>query len=101
MLQALPFYHVEVSHGGDERVAPVAHLPLVLGVPRKLDVAALVDAIIAPHREQVVSAYKVGRRLDERGMLPLLQTGLEPQSLHDTCLGQTLRPSLTPLRVDY
>lgn len=34
--------------------------------------------------------YKVGRRPDERGMLPLLQLGLEPHNLHDTCLGQTL-----------
>ena len=89
-------------------VAPVAHLPLVLGVLRKLEVAALVDSLILPHPEQVVSAgravealvlaildghhalYKVGRRLDERGMLPLLQPGLEPQSLPDTRLGQSL-----------
>jgi transposase len=91
-----------------DRVAPVAHLPLVLGVLRKLEVAALVDSLIAPHPEQVVSAgravealvlaildghhalYKVGRRLDERGMLPLLQPGLAPHSLHDTRLGQSL-----------
>ena len=91
-----------------DRVAPVAHLPLVLGVLRKLDIAELVDAVIPPHPEQIVSAgravealvlaildghhalYKVGRRLDERGMLPLLQPGLEPHSLHDTRLGQTL-----------
>ena len=91
-----------------DRVAPVAHLPLVLGVLRKLDIAELVDAMIPPHPEQIVSAgravealvlaildghhalYKVGRRLDERGMLPLLQPGLEPHSLHDTPLGQTL-----------
>src|SRR5918992_4161217 len=91
-----------------DRVAPVAHLPLVLGVLRKLEVAALVDSLITPHPEQVVSAgramealvlaildghhalYKVGRRLDERGMLPLLQPGLAPHSLHDTRLGQTL-----------
>jgi transposase len=91
-----------------DRVAPVAHLPLVLGVLRKLDVAALVDSMIPPHPEQTVSAgravealvlaildghhalYKVGRRLDERGMLPLLQPGLELHSLHDTRLGQTL-----------
>jgi transposase len=91
-----------------DRVAPVAHLPLVLGVLRKLDVAGLVDSFIAPHPEQVVSAgravealvlsildghhalYKVGRRLDERGMLELLQPGLEPHSLHDTRLGQSL-----------
>ena len=73
-----------------DRVAPVAHLPLVLGVLRKLDVAGLVDALIVPHPDQVVSAgravealvlsildghhalYKVGRRLDERGMLARL-----------------------------
>ena len=91
-----------------DRVSPGAHLPLVLGVLRKLDVAGLVDSFIAPHPEQVVSAgravealvlsildghhalYKVGRRLDERGMLELLQAGLEPQSLHDTRLGQSL-----------
>lgn len=91
-----------------DRVAPVAHLPLVLGVLRKLEIATLVDSMIPAHDEQVVSAgravealvlsildghhalYKVGRRLDERGMLPLLQPGLEPQSLHDTRLGQTL-----------
>ena len=91
-----------------DRVAPVAHLPLVLGVLRKLDVATLIDSLIPAHDEQVVSAgravealvlsildghhalYKVGRRLDERGMLPLLQPELEPESLHDTRLGQTL-----------
>ena len=91
-----------------DRVTPVGHLPLVLGVLRKLDVAGLIDAAIAAHPEQGVSAgravealvlsildghhalYKVGRRLDERGMLELLQPGLEPPSLHDTRLGQTL-----------
>jgi transposase len=91
-----------------DRVAPVAHLPLVLGVLRKLDVAGLIDAFIVPHPDQVVSAgrsvealvlaildghpalYKVGRRLDERGMLELLEPGLEPHSLHDTRLGQSL-----------
>jgi transposase len=91
-----------------DRVSPVAHLPLVLGVLRKLDVAGLIDSLIVPHSGQVVSAgravealvlvildghhalYKVGRRLDERGMLALLQPGLEPHSLHDTRLGQSL-----------
>lgn len=91
-----------------DRVAPVAHLPLVLGVLRKLDVAGLIDSLIVSHPEQVVSAgraaealvlsildghhalYKVGRRLEERGMLELLQPGLEPLSLHDTRLGQSL-----------
>ena len=91
-----------------DRVAPVAHLPLGLGVLRKLEIATLIDSMIPAHNEQVVSAgravealvlsildgyhalYKVGRRLDERGIVPLLQPGLEPQSLHDTRLGQTL-----------
>jgi transposase len=81
---------------------------LVLGVLRKLEIATLIDSIIAPHQDQVVSAgravealvlsildghhalYKVERRLDERGMLLLLQPGLAPQSLHDSRLGQTL-----------
>ena len=49
-------------------------------------VEALVLAILDGHH----ALYKVGRHLDERGMLPLLQPGLEPQSLHDTGLGQTL-----------
>src|SRR5688500_14484475 len=91
-----------------DRVAPVAHLPLVLGVLRKLEIATLIDSIIPPHPDQVVSAgravealvlaildghhalYKVGRRLDERGMLPLLQPGLEVTSVHDARLGQIL-----------
>jgi transposase len=34
--------------------------------------------------------YKVGRRLDERGMLPLLQPDLDVTSVHDTRLGQIL-----------
>jgi transposase len=89
-------------------LAPVAHLPLVLGVLRKLKVASLVDTIIPPHPEHVLSCgrgvealvlaildghhalYKVGARLDERGMLPLLQPGLTRASVHDTHLGQIL-----------
>jgi len=34
-------------------VAPVAHLPLVLGMLRKLEVARLIDTIIPPHPEHV------------------------------------------------
>ena len=89
-------------------IAPVAHLPLILGVLRKLNVAPLVDTIIPPHPEHVLSCgrgvealvlaildghhalYKVGTRLDERGMLPLLQPGLTRHSVHDTRLGQIL-----------
>ena len=89
-------------------LAPVAHLPLVLGMLRTLEVASLIDAIIPPHPEPVLSSgrgvealvlaildgphalYKVGGRLDERGMLPLLQPGLTRASVHDTRLGQML-----------
>lgn len=49
-------------------------------------VEALVLAILDGHH----ALYKVGRRLDERGVLPLLQPGLEPLSVHDTRLGQIL-----------
>jgi Domain of unknown function (DUF4277) len=67
-------------------VTPAAHLPLVLAVVRKLDIATLIDSMTPSHQDQVVSAgpavealvlsildghhalYKVGRRLDERGM---------------------------------
>jgi hypothetical protein len=49
-------------------------------------VEALVLAILDGHHV----LYKVGRRLDERGMLPLLQPGLEALSVHDTRLGQIL-----------
>jgi transposase len=90
------------------RLAPVAHLPLVLGVLRKLEVAQLIDTLITPNPAHVVSngrgvealvlaildghhaLYKVGRRLDDRGMLTLLQPGLEVTSVHDTRLGQVL-----------
>jgi hypothetical protein len=90
------------------RLAPVAHLPLVLGVLRKREVARLIDEMIPPNPAHVVSCgrgvealvlaildghhalYKVGQRLDERGMLPLLQPALEATSLHDTRLGQIL-----------
>jgi hypothetical protein len=89
-------------------LAPVAHLPLVLGGLRKLNVAQLIDTVIPPNPAHVLSCgrgvealvlaildghhalYKVGRRLDERGMLPLLQPGLASTSVHDTRLGQIL-----------
>jgi transposase len=87
---------------------PVAPLPLVLGVVRKLNVAALIDTFCPPHPAHILSCgrgvealllaildghhalYKVGARLEERGMLPLLQPGLNRTSLHDYRLGQIL-----------
>jgi hypothetical protein len=73
---------------------PVAHVPLVLGVLRRLEVATVIDRLIPPHpahglsggrgAEAMVLAmldgphtlYKVGKRLEERGMVALLQPGL-------------------------
>lgn len=90
------------------QISPVAHLPLVLGVVRKLNIAALIDTFCPPHPAHVLSCgrgvealllaildghhalYKVGARLEERGMLPLLQPGLRRTSLHDYRLGQIL-----------
>ena len=90
------------------QLSPVAHLPLVLGVVRKLNVAALIDTFCPPHPANVLSCgrgvealllaildghhvfSKVGARLEERGMLPLLQPGLTRASLHDYRLGQIL-----------
>src|ERR671932_22484 len=90
------------------QISPVAHLPLVLGVIRKLNVATLIDTFCPPHPAHVLSCgrgvealllaildghhalYKVGARLEERGMLPLLQDGLRRASLNDYRLGQIL-----------
>src|ERR1700746_3359394 len=89
-----------------DQISPVAHLPLVLGVIRKLNVAALIDSFCPPHPANVLSCgrrvealllaildghhalYKVGARLEERGMLPILQPGLTRIALHDYRLGQ-------------
>lgn len=91
-----------------QQISPVAHLPLVLGVVRKLNVAALIDTFCPPHPAHVLSCgrgvealllaildghhalYKVGARLEERGMISLLQLGLTRASLHDYRLGQIL-----------
>ena len=91
-----------------QQISPVAHLPLVLGVVRKLNVATLIDTFCPPHPAHVLSCgrgvealllaildghhalYKVGARLEERGLLPLLQPGLARASLHDYRLGQIL-----------
>src|SRR5262247_4489111 len=91
-----------------QQISPVAHLPLVLGVIRKLNVAALIDTFCPPHPAHVLSygrgvealllaildghqaLYKVGARLEERGMVSLLQPGLTRASLHDYRLGHIL-----------
>src|SRR5262245_17730506 len=91
-----------------QQIQPIAHLPLILGVLRRLAVATVIDRLIPPHPAHVLSAgrgvealvlaildgdhalYKVGRRLEERGMLELLQPGLSRASLHDYRLGHIL-----------
>jgi len=90
------------------QISPVAHLPLVLGVVRKLNVAARIATFCPPHPANVLSCgrgvealllaildghhalSKVGARLEERGMFPFLQPGLTRASLHDYRLGQIL-----------
>jgi transposase len=91
-----------------QQIHPIAHLPLVLGVLQRLEVATLIDRLIPPHPAHVLSTgrgvealvlaildghhalYKVGHRLEERGMLALLQPGLTRASLHDYRLGHIL-----------
>jgi hypothetical protein len=90
------------------QMRPVAHLPLVLGVIRTLNMAALIDTFCPPHPAHVLSCgrgvealvlamldghhalYTGGTRLAERGRLPLLQAGLGRASLNDYRLGQIL-----------
>ena len=91
-----------------QQIHPVAHLPLVLGVLRRLEVAAVIDRLIPPQPAHGLSCgrgvealvlalldghhalYKVGRRLEERGMRALLQPGLSRAALNDYRLGHIL-----------
>src|SRR5262252_4403986 len=91
-----------------QQIRPMAHLPLILGVLRRLEVATVIESLIAPHPKHVLSTgrgvealvlaildgdhalYKVGQRLEERGMLDLLQPGLTRASRHDYRLGHIL-----------
>src|SRR5882672_5570376 len=77
-----------------QQTHPMAHLPLVLGIIRRLEVAAVIDHLIPPHPAHGLSCgrgveamvlaildghhalYKVGKRLEERGMEALLRPGL-------------------------
>ena len=38
-----------------QQIDPIAHLPLVLGVLRRLEVATVIDRLITPHPEHVLS----------------------------------------------
>src|SRR5919202_5562637 len=88
-----------------QHIYPIAHLPLVLGVLRRLEVATVLDRLIPPHPAHGLSCgrgvealvlaildghhalYKVGRRLEERGMVTLREPGFTQASLHDDRLG--------------
>src|SRR5262249_3504406 len=87
---------------------PVAHLPFILGVLRRLEVATVIESLITPHPAHVLSTgrgvealvlaildgdhalYQVGPRLEERGMLDLLQPELPRASLHHYRFGHIL-----------
>jgi len=91
-----------------QQIRPVAHWPLILGVLRPLEVATVIENLIAPHPRHVLSTgrgveamvlamldgdhalYKGGQRLEERGMLDLLQPEISRASLHDYRLGHSL-----------
>jgi hypothetical protein len=91
-----------------QQIHPVAHVPLVRGVLRRLEVATLSAGLLPPHPapglscgrggEALVLAmlagphalYKVGKRLAERGMVPLLQPELTRAALNDYRLGHSL-----------
>jgi len=91
-----------------QQIRPVAHFPLVLGVLRRLEVATVIDRLIPPHPAHVLSCgrgvealvlaildgdhalYKVGRRLEEQGLVTRLQRGLTRASVHDYRLGHIL-----------
>src|SRR5215471_637841 len=87
---------------------PVAHLPVILGGIRRLEIAPIIDRLLPPHPAPVLSTgrgvealglaildgdhalYKVGHRREERGMVSSLQPGLTRASLHDYRLGHIL-----------
>ena len=91
-----------------QQIYPAAHLPLILGVLRRLEVATVIDRLLPSHPAHVFSGgrgvealvlaildgdhalYKVGKRLAERGMLNLPQPGLTRASLHAYRLGYIL-----------
>jgi hypothetical protein len=91
-----------------QQMHPVAHVPLVLGVLRRLEVATGIARLIPPHPAQGLSCgrgveawvraildgqqalYKVGQRLEERGRVALLPPGLTRAARKDDRLGHLL-----------
>src|SRR5215471_16872768 len=93
---------------GVSAIRPVAHFPLILGMLRTREVAAVIDRLLPSPPDHVLSCGtgvealvlalldghhvldKVGQRLEERGLLSLLQPGLQRASLNAYRLGQIL-----------
>jgi Domain of unknown function (DUF4277) len=91
-----------------QQIHPVAHLPLVLGVLRRLEIAPVIDRLLPPHPAHVLSCGrgvealvlallagdhaldKVGRRLEKRRLGSLLQPGLTRAARHDYRCGHIL-----------
>ena len=46
-----------------QQIRPVAHLPLVLGVLQRLEVATVIDSLITPHPAHVLSTGRGGEAL--------------------------------------
>src|SRR5262247_907386 len=91
-----------------QQIHPVAHLPLVLGVLRRLEVATGIDRLIPPHPAHGLSCgrgvdalglallegdqalYKRGHRREDRGMGPLRPPGFPRAARHADRLGPRL-----------
>ena len=87
---------------------PVAPWPCVLGVVRRLEVATVIDRLLPPHPAHQLSGGRgveargraildgpharaqVGQRLDERGLVTLLQSGRTRAALKASRLGPSL-----------
>jgi hypothetical protein len=51
-----------------QQIRPIVHLPLVLGVLRRLEVAAVIDRLMTPHPAHVLSAHRLdGGHHTQRG----------------------------------
>ena len=92
---------------------PIAHWPLVLGVLRRLEVATVIDRLIPPHPAHGLSCGRgveamvlalldghhaldtVDKRLEERGIVALLQPELTRATLNDYRLGHIGGPGAT------
>ena len=51
-----------------QQLRPLAHLPLILGVLRRLEVAPVVDGLLTPHPQHVLLA---GRGVEALGLASL------------------------------